>query len=180
MHADIIADICLGQAPSYNGVITMWFPPAERASAWFLQRPSALSALALGALLPLMAMRDMQRLSGVNLLGIGSLVLLCGGLVVLAAAALAKGVAHPLPMGPDLDALGRTTPARLLGLANVLPVIITAAAVHQSVHPLRCVRRTALRRAAPGERTHCSHLPQGRGGVCTTTPACTLRTCAAS
>lgn len=117
----------------------MWFAPETCGSLWFLQRPAALAILAITVLLPLMSMRNMERLNGVNLLGIGSLVLLCIGLVVLAGSAVAKGAAHALPIGPDMEALGSTGMQRLLKLANVLPVIITAAAVHQSVHPLRCV-----------------------------------------
>lgn len=140
LHADIIADILLGEAPKYDGVVTTWFPEAMRGSAWFLSRPFLLLLLCTSTLLPLMSLRRMERLSSVNFIGIGSLVLLCLGLSVLAAVALSRGQAHVLPLAPDVQALGKTRADQLWGLANVLPVIITAAAVHQSVHPLRYAR----------------------------------------
>ncbi|KAG2437215.1 hypothetical protein HXX76_005878 [Chlamydomonas incerta] len=138
VYIDIIGDLLLGEAPTYDGLITTWLPQEDR-QQWWVGRQLVLAALALGVLAPLGSLRTMGGLGVVNLVGLASLGGFAGATVWLAVAAVTLGRAYELPLGPDLPALGSTTAQQVTGALAVVPILLTAASCHQSVHPLRAM-----------------------------------------
>ncbi|KAG2441362.1 hypothetical protein HYH02_009953 [Chlamydomonas schloesseri] len=138
VYIDIIGDLLLGDAPDYDGLITTWLPQEDK-QAWWVGRQLVLAALTAGVLAPLASMRTMGGLGLVNLIGLGSLAGFAGATIWLAVAAIVSGRAYALPLGPDLPALGSTTAQQITGALSVVPILLTAASCHQSVHPLRAM-----------------------------------------
>ncbi|GFR48283.1 hypothetical protein Agub_g10058, partial [Astrephomene gubernaculifera] len=136
VYIDIIGDMLVGEAPAHDGLITRWLPEEER-SQWWVGRPFILAALTGCVLAPLASLRTMGHLGVVNVIGLLSLVAFAAATCWLGAAAVAKGTAHVLPLGPDLEGLGSDTPSRITAALSVVPILLTAASCHQSVHPLR-------------------------------------------
>lgn len=66
----VLGDILLGSEPDYGGLLPEWsgVSPAEGA-VWWLRRDVVLAAVSLLVLLPLAAMRSMERLAVVNIIG---------------------------------------------------------------------------------------------------------------
>ncbi|KAG2495876.1 hypothetical protein HYH03_006114 [Edaphochlamys debaryana] len=138
VYVDIIGDLLLGEAPQWDGLITTWLPAEDR-TLWFVGRPFVLLLLAALVLAPLASLRTMGHLGAVNAVGLLSLVFFAGTTVWLGAAAALQGTGHSLPAAPDWGALGRDTASRATALLAVVPILLTAASCHQSVHPLRAM-----------------------------------------
>ncbi|KAG2441363.1 hypothetical protein HYH02_009954 [Chlamydomonas schloesseri] len=136
VYIDIIGDLLLGDAPDYDGLITTWLPQ-EVKDQWWVGRQLVLAALTAGVLAPLSSLRTMGHLGAINRVGLASLAGFAGVTIWLAVAAIVSGRAYALPLGPDLPALGGCTAQRVTGALAVVPILLTAASCHQSVHPLR-------------------------------------------
>ncbi|KAG2437216.1 hypothetical protein HXX76_005879 [Chlamydomonas incerta] len=138
VYIDIIGDLLLGEAPTYDGLITTWLPQEDR-HQWWVGRQLVLAALTAFVLAPLSSLRTMGHLGAINRVGLASLAGFAGVTIWLAVAAVTSGRAYALPLGPDLPALGGCTAQRITGVLAVVPILLTAASCHQSVHPLRAM-----------------------------------------
>jgi len=89
----------------------------------------------------------MQKLEGLNGLGMAAALLLAGAAAALGISAAVQGVAHPLPLLPPRGVLHLATKvgggggphaaaSEAASLAGVLAVVLTAFVGHQSMHPV--------------------------------------------
>ncbi|GIL81254.1 hypothetical protein Vretimale_1187 [Volvox reticuliferus] len=138
VYIDIIGDMLIGDEPELDGLITTWLPDELR-HAWWVGRPFVLAALTVVVLAPLMSLRTMNHLGAVNVMGLLSLVGFAAATCWLGLAAVTNGSAHELPFGPDMAGLGPDTASRITSALAVVPILLTAASCHQSVHPLRAM-----------------------------------------
>lgn len=65
----VLGDILVGTAPEYGGLLPEW-TGASPAHCFWLRRDVVLGAVSLLVLLPLAAMRSMERLAVVNIIGV--------------------------------------------------------------------------------------------------------------
>ncbi|GLC41525.1 hypothetical protein PLESTM_001205800 [Pleodorina starrii] len=136
VYLDIIGDMLIGDEPELDGLITTWMPHDLR-HEWYVGRPFVLAILTVVLLAPLSSLRTMSHLGAVNVVGLLSLVGFAAATCWLGVAAVSRGAAHELPFGPDLEGLGPDTASRITAALSVVPILLTAASCHQSVHPLR-------------------------------------------
>lgn len=78
----------------------------------------------------------MERLAVLNVVGVAAIALLAGATSILGFSAISQSAAHPIPLLPQWDAFGRTPAHVAMGLAGVIPVVLTCYVAHQNVHPL--------------------------------------------
>jgi amino acid permease len=64
----VLGDILVGSAPDYGGLLPEWSGASPEACVW-LRRDVVLGAVSMAVLLPLAAMRSMDRLAVVNIIG---------------------------------------------------------------------------------------------------------------
>lgn len=131
----VLGDILIGTAPEYGGLLPEW-TGASPAHCFWLRRDVVLGAVSLLVLLPLAAMRSMERLAVVNIIGVASNGVFAGLMLALAAGALNNGVLQPPPLFPDWSELGSTPVAAAITIATVVPVLLNCDVCHQSLHPL--------------------------------------------
>lgn len=65
----VLGDILIGTAPEYGGLLPEWTGVPDPAACWWLRRDVVLGAVSVLVLLPLAAMRSMERLAVVNIIG---------------------------------------------------------------------------------------------------------------
>jgi hypothetical protein len=134
----VIADVLIGDPPEFHGLIrevTQLLPPGYTGDAHLAtSRPLVLGALCGAVLLPLGAMRSMERLALVNIIGVAANGLLAVLMLTLLAAALVSGQARPLPLWPQWEGLVDSQGGRVgaaLVLASTVPIILNCFACHQ-------------------------------------------------
>lgn len=64
----VLGDILIGSAPTYGGLLPEWTGINPESCFW-MRRDVVLGAVSLAVLLPLAAMRSMERLAAVNIIG---------------------------------------------------------------------------------------------------------------
>lgn len=129
----VVADILLGAAPDYNGILCHFVPSCD---VWYLRRDVVLGICTLFVFVPLVALKSMEKLALVNIVGLLSIVAFAIVSVVLAVASVKQGQSYPLVMFPDWDSFGVDSLQILLSLAAIIPVMLTPDICHQSIHPL--------------------------------------------
>ncbi|EFJ48238.1 hypothetical protein VOLCADRAFT_90925 [Volvox carteri f. nagariensis] len=138
VYIDIIGDLLIGDEPDRDGLVTAWLPSHLR-HEWWVGRPFVLAILTVAVLAPLTSLRTMNHLGAVNVVGLLSLVGFAGATCWLGLAAVTQGSAYQMPFGPDMEGLGPDTASRITSALAVVPILLTAASCHQSVHPLRAM-----------------------------------------
>ncbi|WIA21170.1 hypothetical protein OEZ86_005042 [Tetradesmus obliquus] len=127
----VIGDILAGAPGAANGLIS---EVAGIKSGPALVRSNCILAVAAGVCAPLVALRDISKLSVFNVLGVGAVMLLAAAAGLLGLTAVITGVAHAPPVAPNLAAFGDTPLKIAMGMAGVLPIILNCYVGHQSIH----------------------------------------------
>jgi len=134
----VIADVLIGDAPEYHGLIRelagLLPGYAAGAAPALTSRPLVLGALCALVLLPLGAMRSMDRLAAVNILGVASNAVFAALMLALLAASRASGALRSPPLWPRWEELVVSQGGQLgavLCLASTVPIILNCFACHQ-------------------------------------------------
>ncbi|GBF92964.1 amino acid transporter [Raphidocelis subcapitata] len=146
----VIADILVGHPPDFHGLISELTGATGRAAS---SRPLVLGVLCAFVLLPLGSMRSMEHLATVNIIGVASNAVFALLMLVLLAAACARGLAVPPPLMPRWGELSREAGGGVgaaLVLASTAPIILSCFTCHQSLHPLLPSLRPYTTRRAQG------------------------------
>jgi amino acid permease len=158
----IYADVLVGSAPEYNGIIHDLMPQLTP-NHWIVNRSLVVGLVVLTMLVPLSVQRDLQRLSGLALVGVGAVVAFATATIWLTVAAYQKGMLHHLPWLPNWDALTGTETADknssndagssshswiafIMGVTGVVPLLLNADICHQSIFPAMSLLQPYSRR----------------------------------
>jgi amino acid permease len=127
----VIGDIMAGAPGAGNGLVSELFGVK---SGPLLQRSNIILGVAAAVCAPLVAVRDISKLSVFNILGVGAVMLLAATAGLLGLTALITGAAHIPPAAPNLAAFGDSSLRVAMGMAGVVPIILNCYVGHQSVH----------------------------------------------
>ncbi|KAL4427706.1 hypothetical protein ABPG75_001795 [Micractinium tetrahymenae] len=117
----IIADVLVGSAPRYSGVLPTLL--GRHDNPWFLSRPAVLAALMVGVVLPTLVPRSLNAVAKFSSFSVCMLFVLASAIASLAAVAVARGqVAPGVHFLPHGEQLGASLLDKLTALLTVISV----------------------------------------------------------
>lgn len=127
----IVSGDLLAGGHGMRGLLCDW---TGSSSGWCSNRPMVMAVVVLACFAPLVIPRRLSATAVTSSLGIASCCVWAFSTLVVAVVAAAKGRAHPIPVMPDLERLGRSAPEIATQIAAVIPILATAYTCQMTVH----------------------------------------------